>query len=98
MDVRYNFSDVDSFFENGEKDVVDAMESIGREAVDYAEANGDYQNITGRLRSSNKYKADRSGLTVYNDAPYAEYVENRGYDVISGAALHAERRLKQEFE
>lgn len=98
MDVTYNFQDVDSFFEDGERDLVEELKDVGREAVDYAKANGDYQNRTGLLRSSNKYEADKDGLVIYNDAPYASNVEQRGYDVISGAALMAEKRLKEGFE
>lgn len=98
MDVTYDFQDVDAFFADGEREVVEELKSIGQEAVDYAVVHGNYQNRTGNLRRSNKYKADKSGLTVYNDASYAENVEQRGYEVISGAALHAEKRLKEEFE
>lgn len=96
--MTYNFQDVDSFFEDGERDLVEELKDVGREAVDYAKANGDYQNRTGLLRSSSKYEADKDGLVIYNDAPYASNVEQRGYDVISGAALMAEKRLKEGFE
>lgn len=105
MDVKYDFSDVDSFFEEAERDLVEGVKSIGQEAVDYAAAHGDYQNHTWKLRRSNKYEANKDGLTLYNDAKndrtgveYAEIVEHRGYDVLSGAALYAEKRLKEEFE
>lgn len=103
MDVTYDFSDVDSFFQNGERDLVKAMKDIGQEAVDYAVVHGNYENQSGLLRSSNKYKADKDGLTIYNDAEnngfyYAESVEQKGYEVISGAFLQAEKRLKEEFE
>lgn len=105
MDVRYDFSDVDSFFEDAERDLIEEEKSIGQEAVDYAEKHGSYQNQTGLLRRSNKFKADKEGLTIYNDAKnenngvyYAEIVESRGYEVLSGAALFAEKRLKEEFE
>ena len=105
MDVTYDFQDVESFFEEAEREVIEAMESIGQEAVDYAEAHGNYENHTWTLRRSNKYKADKEGLTLYNDAKneqtgvlYAEIVEQKGYEVLTGAALHAEKRLKEEFE
>ena len=41
---------------------------------------------------------DKDGLTLKNEAEYASFVESKGYDVLSGAALHAEKRLKEEFE
>ena len=103
MDVTFDFSDIDSFFEEGVKDVISAEETIGQESVDYAIAHGNYKNNTGLLRRSNKFKADKGGLMLYNDAEnkgtqYAALVESKGYDVISGAALYAEKRLKEEFE
>lgn len=105
MDVTYDFSDINSFFDEGEDDVKQVVESIGQEAVDYAVAHGDYQNHTYTLRNSNKFKASKDGLELYNDATndatgaqYAEIVEQKGYEVLSGAILHAEKRLKEEFE
>ena len=50
------------------------------------------------LRTSNDYDVDKDGLTLKNEAEYASFVESKGYDVLSGAALHAEKRLKEEFE
>ena len=103
MDVKYDFSDVDSFLDEAEREVAGKLDSIGREAVDYAVSHGNYENHTWLLRRSNKYEANKEGLTIYNDAEkngfyYAESVEQRGYEVISGAILQAEKRLKEEFE
>lgn len=103
MDVTFDFGDVESFFENGFNDVIAIEKAIGQESADYAVAHGNYRDNTGLLRRSNKYKAEKSGLTLYNDAEskgtkYAELVESRGYEVLSSAALHAEKRLKEEFE
>lgn len=98
MDVRCEIVGMDSFLEELEDEVLETMDAVGREAVEYAKEHGSYRDVTGNLRRSNKYKVDESGLTVYNDAPYAEAVEHRGYEVISGAALYAEKRLKEEFE
>ena len=98
MDVVYDLSDILRAVSEAEADVEVAMELIGEEAVEYAEANGDYPDRTGRLRRSNKYEVSKDGLTLYNDSDYASDIEQRGYDVISGAALFAERRLKEEFE
>lgn len=104
MDVDFDFSNVDSFFEEGEWEVEKNMIDVGDEAVKYAEEHGDYQDHTLTLRTSNKYDVDKDGLTLYNDATapngyqYASSVEAKGYEVLSGAALYAEKRLKEEFE
>lgn len=97
MDVTYDFSDLESSLNQFQEEVENKMAMVGQEAVDYAKENGSYQNRTGNLRQSNKYKVDEEGLTVYNDASYASNVEHRGYEVVSGAALYAEKRLKEEF-
>ena len=104
MDVGFDFSDVDSFFDEGEWEVEKKMIDVGDEAVKYAEEYGNYQDHTLTLRTSNKYDVDKDGLTLYNDAAspkgynYASNVESKGYDVLSGAALYAEKQLKEEFE
>ena len=104
MDVGFDFSDVDSFFVDGEWEVEKKMIDEGDEAVKYAEEHGNYQDHTLTLRTSNKYDVDKDGLTLYNDAAspkgynYASNVESKGYDVLSGAALYAEKQLKEEFE
>lgn len=104
MDVDFDFSDVDSFFDEGEWEVEKEMIDVGDEAVKYAEEHGNYQDHTLTLRTSNKYDVDKGGLTLYNDAEspkgyqYASNVESKGFDVLSGAALYAEKRLKEEFE
>ena len=98
MGVDFDFSDVDQFFQDGEWEVQKKMIDVGDEAVKYAEENGDYQDHTLNLRTSNEYDVDESGLTLENKAEYASHVESKGYDVLSGAALHAEKRLKEEFE
>ena len=98
MDIECKIEGIEEFIEEVKASLVEGIAQVGEEAVEYAKAHGNYQNRTGRLRSSNKYKADIEGLTLYNDAPYAENVEQKGYDVLSGAALFAEKRLKEEFE
>lgn len=104
MDVDFDFSDVDSFFDEGEWEVEKKMIDVGDEAVKYAEEHGNYQDHTLTLRTSNKYDVDKDGLTLYNKAAspkgynYASNVESKGFDVLSGAALHAEKRFKEEFE
>lgn len=100
MDVRCDadFSDVDQFLKDGEWEVEKKVIDVGDEAVKYAEEHGDYQDRTLTLRTSNDYDVDESGLTLKNEAEYASFVESKGYDVLSSAALYAERRLKEEFE
>ena len=88
MDVGFDFSDVDSFFDEGEWEVEKKMIDEGDEAVKYAEEHGNYQDHTLTLRTSNKYDVDKDGLTL----------KSKGFDVLSGAALYAEKRLKEEFE
>lgn len=98
MDIKSELSGLDSLLEELENEAKDIMDSVGQEAVEYAVANGTYQNRTGNLRRSNRYKVEDDGLLLHNDADYASNVEQRGYDVLSGAALYAEKRLKEEFE
>ena len=97
MDVKFDFSDVDSFFEQGYAEVKAVEAKVGKEAVDYAVKNGSYQNRTGTLRKSNKYSVD-DGLELRNEAEYASFVESKGYEVLTGAALFAEKRLKEEIK
>lgn len=98
MDVKFDFSDVDSFFEKECEEVKAIEEKVGKEAVDYAVKNGSYQNQTGTLRKSNKYSVLDDGLELRNEAEYASFVESKGYEVLTGAALYAEKRLKEEIK
>jgi peptidoglycan/xylan/chitin deacetylase (PgdA/CDA1 family) len=98
MDVKGTCDDLSSLADELEREIEEIMNSVGQEAVAYAVAYGSYKNRTGNLRRSNKYKVERDGLLLHNDAAYASHVEQRGYDVLSGAALYAEKRLKEELE
>jgi hypothetical protein len=98
MVIDGDFSDVDKFFEDGELDVESAMANVGEEAVEDAKANHTYKNRTGNLESSNEYETDKDGLALSNTADYASYVETKGFDVLSGSALRAEKKLKEIFE
>lgn len=98
MAVKFDFSDVDSFFEQGYAEVKAVEEKVGKEAVDYAVKNGNYQNRTETLRKSNKYSVEDDGLVIRNDAEYASHVESKGYEVLTGAAIYAEKRLKEEIK
>lgn len=74
-----------------------AVAKVGEVAVDYARENGQYRDVTGRLRRSNRFSVENHGLTLENTAPYAADVEARGLDVIGGAALFACGELKKAF-
>ena len=96
--VLSDFSDVDSWFDEETARVLEKEREIGVEAVEYAKDNGNYQDHTGLLRKSNDSEVDKQGLLLKNETDYASYVESKGFDVLSGAALYAEKRLKEEFE
>lgn len=71
------------------------IDEIGREAVEVARRNGTYHDVTGRLRRSTEYRADDTGLTIYNTAPYADEVSARGHDVIDSATAYAREELER---
>lgn len=103
--AKSDFSDVEQFFKNGEAEVRQTVDKVGDEADDYDVKHGDYQDQTGTLRKSNRHEVDAKGnLTLINDAAsesgfnYASNVESKGYQVRSGGALYAEKRLKEIFE
>ena len=98
MAVEFDFSDVEGFFQQGYAEVKAVEGKVGKETVDYAVKNGSYQNRTGTLRKSNKYSVEDDGLVIRNDAEYASHVESKGYEVLTGAALYAEKRLKEEIK
>lgn len=98
MVVDFDISDVDAAFDEFYEEVKGAMIEVGEVAVHYAKDNGDYQDITGTLRKSNEYEVDETGLTLKNETEYASFVEAKGFEVLSGAALEAERLLKEKFE
>ncbi len=104
MGVEYDFSDVDEFFQKGMREVEQVERRRAQEAVDYAKRTGTYQDKTGTLRNSNKFEVDESGVALYNDAQspegynYASNVESKGYEVLSGAALYLEKKLREDFE
>lgn len=98
MAVDFDFSDVDAAFDEFYEEAKEAMIEVGEDAVQYAKDNGDYQDHTGTLRKSNEYEVDETGLTLKNETEYASYVEAKGFEVLSDAALEAEKRLKEKFE
>lgn len=95
MDVESDFSDVEKCFEDGKWEVQKAMIDVGDAAVKDAEENGTYQDHTLTLRTSNAFDVDEDGLALQNTAEYASYVEAKGFEVLSGAALRAEKKLRE---
>lgn len=94
----FDFRDIAESLRKFDRDVHNAVAKVGQEAVDYAVEHGDYQDRTGNLRRSNVFEVDgNNNLELRNEADYATYVESKGYDVIGGAALYAESRLKEIF-
>jgi hypothetical protein len=98
MVVTFDFSDVKGFLSKEEWEVQKKMIDVGDEAVKNAEEIGNYQDHTLTLRTSNEFDVDETGLTLRNTAEYASFVESKGFEVLSGSALLAEKRLKEEFE
>lgn len=96
---KFNFRDVRSAFARFHQQVRTKVEEVGQEAVNYAIENGDYHDVTGKARASNKYDVDENNsLVLSNDCGYADELEAEGKDVIGNAALFAEKRLKEIFE
>ena len=98
MVIDSDFSDVDQFFDNLEWEVQKGMIDVGDATVKDAKESGTYQDHTLNLRTSNTYDVDKDGLTLENTADYASYVEAKGFEVLSGSALRAEKKLKEMFE
>ena len=97
MAVKFDFSDVDEFFRKGEEEVKAVEREAGKDVVEHAVRNGSYQDRTGRLRKSNGFDVNDEGLTLKNETEYAPFVEAKGFEVLSGAALEAERLLKERI-
>lgn len=95
MDVESDFSDVEKYFEDGKWEVQKAMIDVGDAAVKDSEENGTYQDHTLTLRTSNAFDVDEDGLALQNTTEYASYVEAKGFEVLSGAALRAEKKLRE---
>lgn len=95
MGVRCDFSDILKAIEQKKLEIRQTLEETGQRAVERAKETGDYHDVTGNLRASNKYEVTDKGLRIYNDAPYASDVEARGKNVITTAALEAFAELEK---
>ena len=96
---KFNFNDVRPALSKFNRQVRKEVEKVGKEAVEYAIENGDYNNVTGKARASNHYEVDENNnLILYNDCGYADEIEANGKDVIGGATLFAEQKLREAFK
>ena len=98
MDVSFDFSDIDDFFDAGESEIKEVEREVGEYAVRLAEVYGKYKNHTWLLRKSNIAKVTDEGLELRNTAPYASFVESKGFDVLANAALEAESILRDRVK
>ena len=94
--LRYNKMNLSRAVKDFEAKVINRMDEVGKLAVQYAIEHGEYHDVTGRLRHSNYYDVTHNRLRLYNTAPYADEVQNRGLDVLNGAALFAEEELRKK--
>lgn len=98
MDIDYDFSDVDQYFEIGWKELREEVEQVAKEAIQYAVRYGEYKNWTWQLREGNEFHVTRyASLDLWNNMFYAPYVEAKGYDVLTGAALYARSELRKRI-
>jgi hypothetical protein len=103
IDIDFDdfLTEVDDEIEQLRIENASLFQAEGQEAVDYAIANGAYKNRTGKLRASNRsgvIEDENITLELENTADYASFVEAKGFDVLTGALLNAEDRLKPHFE
>lgn len=98
MGVRVDLSALDEFQDEIETEIREKLTMLGQEGVAYAVEHGDYHNVTGNLRASNRFEVNGTTLRLYNGASYCDEVEARGKDVISGAILYTEERAKEIFQ
>lgn len=71
------------------------LADIGERAVQEAVKNGDYHDRTGTLRRSNTYTATPDELVIENNAPYASYVQAKGYNVLDTAMLQVRQETSK---
>lgn len=99
MDIEHDFSDVDKIFEIFWKEVREEVESVAKEAIKYAQDTQKFNNWTYQLRYGHEYHVTHyASLDMWNNMFYAPYVEAKGYDVLSGAALFARDELQRRFQ
>lgn len=89
-------SDFNKAFARYKERVHKRMDEVGVKAVSVAKATGDYQDHTGKLRSSNYARREGDALIIGNYAPYADYVEAKGFVVSSEAYKFAVKTLQDD--
>lgn len=87
--------EMDGVIAEFDREIADLLVETGEEAVEYNREYGDYRNRTGNLRASNYYRVDANGLEIGNSAPYADYVEARGYMVYTAGIILAVNKLER---
>ena len=112
MKVDANFSGLDEFLAEAEDEIKQGMIEVAHEGVDFAKTHGEYKNHTHNLIPSEsghqKAKEKTENLLLYGKRPkngiiladgmeYASFVESKGYDVLSGGAIHAEAEAQKKF-
>jgi hypothetical protein len=97
MDVRFDFSDVEGFIDQGTNEVKAVEREVGDAFVLDAVGSGSYQDRTGNLRRSNMYEVDDGGVAFMNTAEYASFVEAKGFRVIKSAVLRAHKKLEERI-
>lgn len=98
VSIKADFSDVDATFASFQRQVEAEMRIAGEKAVEANIEHGNYKNRTGLLRSSNKYEVESDGLVIENTAPYASFVQAKGFSVIDEGILAAVGYLQNKFE
>lgn len=98
MDIKTQLDGLDGLFDQCREVVKAEMAVVGEEYVSEAQQEGNYHNVTGRLRAGNYFQVEDDGLELGNREDYASNVEARGYEVSSVFALRAEAKLKERFE
>jgi hypothetical protein len=86
--------EIDAFFEQGEKEIDDFLDKVGKEAVELNKTNGNYRNHTGHLRRSNYSEVHDHSLKLGNKASYASKVSSKGYDVIDSGVQYIKKIME----
>ena len=89
--------EMEQFFAESRKEVQQFFDDLGRRARDKNILEGDYNNVTGHLRSSNYYEASPDELELGNHASYASNVEARGRNVIDSGVKLIMEELNDNF-
>lgn len=95
LKIKFDKNSLVEAVDKYEQGIIDELKKVGEQSVEFAKEFGNYHDVTGHLRASNQYEVTNGTLKIQNTADYAEEVEARGQDVITGAFLNAEKLLKE---